>query len=355
MGARGAAAGAGRCADFTSALYLGLRHPAAALPGWDALTLGKPAALQEPPGAVALSRELAALQGCEAAVLLPSTLHLYWDLFGMLAREPVVLLIDAGAYPIARWGVERAAALGTPVQAFRRGAAAQARRLACRWLAAGRRPVILADGYWPGAAHPPPLAQYAAIAAAGRGWLVLDDTQVLGLAGAAGGGSVPWHRLAGAPVLVGASLAKGFGAPLAVLAGSAAMVERFQAHSQTRLHTSPPSAAAIAAGRRALRLNRACGGALRQVLGRRVRQLRDGLAAAGLACGGGGFPVQSVRLPLAADPAALHAALRGSGVETVLQPDGRRMALTFLLRADHTGADIGRAVAALEHHLREVL
>ncbi len=30
--------------DFTSALYLGLRHASATLPGWEALTLGRPAA-----------------------------------------------------------------------------------------------------------------------------------------------------------------------------------------------------------------------------------------------------------------------------------------------------------------------
>lgn len=355
MGDAGRGPNARGVADFTNALYLGMRHPACALRDWDALTLGKPASLREPPGALALARELAALQGCEAALLLPSTLHLFWDLFGMLASDPLALLVDACAYPVARWGAERAAALGMPVQMFRCGDARQARELARRWLTAGRRPVILADGYCPGAAHLPPLAQYAAIAAEGRGWLLLDDTQVLGLARANGGGSVSWHRLQGAPLLVGASLAKGFGAPLAVLAGSFAMVERFAAQSQTRMHTSPPSAAAIAAGRRALRLNRACGAALRQLLGQRVRQMHKGLAAAGLVSCGGNFPVQTLRLPAAADALALHAALRRSGVEAVLQGEGKLATLSFLLRADHSFDDIGRAVAALEHHLGEVL
>ena len=69
--------------DFTSALYLGLRHPLGSSRPWAALSLGRPAALQPPPGAGALARELAALQGCEAATLLPSTLHLFWDLFGL--------------------------------------------------------------------------------------------------------------------------------------------------------------------------------------------------------------------------------------------------------------------------------
>ena len=33
-------------ADFTSALYLGMRHAAQSLPAWAELTLGKPAALE---------------------------------------------------------------------------------------------------------------------------------------------------------------------------------------------------------------------------------------------------------------------------------------------------------------------
>ena len=54
---------------------------------WDRLTLGKPAALESPPGAREVEGELAALTGCERAVLAPSTLHLFWDLFGILAKQ----------------------------------------------------------------------------------------------------------------------------------------------------------------------------------------------------------------------------------------------------------------------------
>lgn len=342
-------------ADFSSALYLGLRHPGAALAGWDALTLGQPAALREAPGAQALAASLAALQGCQAASLLPSTLHLFWDLFGMLAREPLAILVDGGAYPIARWGAERAAALGLPLQVFARGDAQAAAGLARRWRRAGRRPLILADGYNPGAQAAPPLARYAAIARAGAGYLVLDDTQVLGLLGRDGGGSLPLHGLAGPHIVVGASLAKGFGAPLAVLAGGDALVRRFEAHSLTRTHSSPPCAAALAAAWRALRLNRECGDALRRCLRRRVAQLRAGLAAIGLASLGGAFPVQTVLLGRGVDAVALHAGLLRGGVATVLQPGAGAGALTFLLRADHTAADIDAAVAALYHYLQEAV
>src|SRR5580704_16280504 len=103
--------------DFTSALYLGFRHPSASALPWKALTLGRPGSLQEPPGSIAVASELAALQGCEAATMLPSTLHLFWDLFSTFRRRDAVIYIEATTYAIARWGVQRAS-LGAPVYTF---------------------------------------------------------------------------------------------------------------------------------------------------------------------------------------------------------------------------------------------
>ena len=90
--------------DFTSALYLGFRHPHRLLPSWESLTLGKPATLEESALQASVAQELALLQGCERGVLAPSTLHLFWDLFGILSRQQVAIYMDAGVYPIARWG-----------------------------------------------------------------------------------------------------------------------------------------------------------------------------------------------------------------------------------------------------------
>jgi 8-amino-7-oxononanoate synthase len=292
--------------------------------------------------------------GCAMATLLPSTLHLFWDVFGMLARERYHVLVDGAAYPVARWGAERAAAAGLPLRTFRSGAPAQLACLARQARMAGGRPLILADGYCPGQPGPPPLARYAAIAAGEHGLLLLDDTQPLGIAGRHGGGSIVAHDLAGAPVLVGASLAKAFGVPMAVLAGDAALVRRFEAVSDTRLHASPPSAACVAAARHALQLNGACGDALRRTLRCRIAQFRAALAAQGFACTGGAFPVQSVRLSPRQDPAAAQAALRRAGVLAVPQYRQGASLLTFLLRADHTEADIAQAAQALRNLVKEL-
>lgn len=353
-----AAAGA---LDFTSALYLDLWHPATALALWSALTLGKPAALEQPPGAVPVARQLAALLGCEAALLLPSTLHLFCDLFALFSEESMVLLIDGGAYPIARWGAQSGLARGTPMQVFRHGDAAGLAYLARRWRAQGRRPLVLADGYSPGTERPPPLAAYADIAAGYGGWLVLDDTQPLGLLGSHGGGSAPLHGLSvpqhgqqGPPLLVGASLAKAFGAPLAVLAGSAAMLARFEQRSLACIHASPPSVAVIMAARRALHINRACGARLRQALRRRIQQFRAGLAGAGIACAGGMFPVQVVPLAADANGPVLQAALQSEGVLALLQGHAGAARLTFLLRAGHSARAVACVVAVLKRHRKEL-
>jgi len=52
-------------------------------------------AFPEPEASMA-ARELAALQGCGAETLGASTLHLFWNLLGMVPRDSVVMNVDAG-------------------------------------------------------------------------------------------------------------------------------------------------------------------------------------------------------------------------------------------------------------------
>ena len=151
--------------------------------------------------------ELARLQGSEAATLLPSTLHLFWDLFHVLDRQHTAILCDTELYPIARWGVERAAGLGTPLHRFPHHDAAALARMVERLAQAKLRPIIVADGYCPGCGRLAPIPAYAEIARHAGGYLVLDDTQALGILGEApsranpygtgGGGSLRWHGVFG--------------------------------------------------------------------------------------------------------------------------------------------------------------
>jgi 8-amino-7-oxononanoate synthase len=345
--------------DFTSALYLGLRHPSDSLGHWEALTLGRPAALREPPDAEAVAADLAELQGCEAGALLPSTLHLFWDLFAVLGRGNVVILRDAGAYPIARWGTDRARAMGARVRTFPHHDAVVLERLIDDAARQGIRPIVVADGYCPRCGEVAPVGAYARLAQRSGGYLVLDDTQALGILGekpdatspygSGGGGSLRWHDTFGRHIVTCSSLAKGFGVPVAVLAGERRLIDRFRRESETRVHCSPPSVAAVRAARCALRTNRSHGDALRRRLLHLVTRLRAQLIGAGLRPSGQlPFPVQTF-LSANRRVAQLHEQLLSAGIHGLLTTTCRALTagLTLVVTARHGLAEIERAGRAI--------
>lgn len=350
--------------DFASSLYLGFEHPSAALEPWSRLTLGRPAALQEFVASRSVAQELATLLGCAAGSLLPSTFHLFWDVIGVLSAEPLEIFMDEASYPILRWSAEYWAGRGVPLHRFAANDATALRRALAR--PRRGRPLLLCDGWRPGSASQPPLARYADLVAQHGGRLVLDDTQALGVHGAApdawsplghgGGGSLRRHGLQGEHLVVGASLAKGFGVPVAVLAGSRQLMENFERRSASREHMSPPSMAVVLAARHALALNRREGDHRRRRLWHGVRRLRAGLAAAGLPAQGGAFPVQAVALPATTDTRALHQRLLRQGLRAVPLRDaasGPRLGL--VVNATHSAGDIDTAVARLQRCIAQQL
>jgi 8-amino-7-oxononanoate synthase len=340
--------------DFTSSLYLGLRHETASLRPWEQLTTGVPGALREPDGTTDVARRLAALQGCEQATLAPSTLHLFVDLCAFLASARTALHLDGGAYEVARLGSDIAAARGTPVSTFPRHDVAALRDAVGRHaigphaIGSGRVPVVVADAFTPGVG-PAPVHEYLALVRRAGGLLVLDDTQALGVLGPHGGGSLRLRGIAAPEVVLVCSLAKAFGAPVAALSGAALLVRRLRRESATRVHCSPPSAAAVNAAARALAINASEGDRLRLLLSSLVRRFRDQLAAVGLRARGGQFPVQDLGPPEVPDPVCAHARLLELGISTVLRrvdPTGPPR-LTFLFTAAHRHEDVDRAVGAL--------
>jgi 8-amino-7-oxononanoate synthase len=344
--------------DFTSALYLGLSHPSASLEPWDQLTTGRPAALLTSRSQTVLAEALAKLVGCERASLGSSTLHLFWDLFGMLDRRHAIYM-DAGVYPIGRWGVERAAARRIPIQVFSHYDSGALRASLQQSARQRLRPVVVADGFCPGCGQPAPIAAYLQLIHQRGGLLILDDTQALGILGdspytetplgSGGGGSLRFHNVSPPNVLLISSLAKAFGAPLAMLAGSDVMVRTFEEKSETRMHTSPPSRAAIHAARRALQINSSHGEVLRSRLARLIRRFCRRLAEIRLQTTGGSFPVQTLRPLPEIDAEALHRQLLRIGIQTVLhrRREAEKPRISFLLNARHVASEIDGAVAAL--------
>jgi 8-amino-7-oxononanoate synthase len=345
--------------DFTSALYLGMRHQSDALRPWPQLTTGRPAALSPPPRSREVAERLAALQACEHVTLAPSTLHLFWDLFGILAKERVVIYLDSGAYPIARWGVERAAARGVPVRPFPHHDVEALRLSLQRGGCYGLHPVVVADGFCPSCGQAAPIASYLESIHGLGGRLILDDTQALGIFGHSpglgapygweGGGSLRWNNVTSPQVLVVSSLAKAFGVPLAMLAGSEAMVRTFEAKSETRVHCSPPSVALLHTAEHALAINQEHGDALRLRLAQLVRCFRELLRKAGFAAAGEVFPVQTLKPIPGLQAARLHECLLRRGIRTVLHGSrsGHDASISFLLTARHDPRDLNQAVNAL--------
>lgn len=348
--------------DFTSALYLGLNHAHAELRPWTQLTLGKPAALSPPPDSDALADRLAHLIGCERATLGTSTLHLFWDVFGLISRERVAIYVDAGTYPIARWGVERAWTRGALVRGFRHHDISALQQALRRDASSGHTPIVVTDGFCPGCGRPAPLRAYLDKARAYDGWLVIDDTQALGIYGRSargtpygrgGGGSLRWHTIEDDRVIVIGSLAKGLGVPIAVLAGSHAAIEQFNQRSETRVHCSPPSMALVRAAEHALTINATQGDGLRDQLAQRVRYFRTRLAELALSAEGGWFPVQTLRLDPEQIAIDVHERLRNAGIETVLHRErgGSGPRLSFIFTARQRRSEIDRALAVLAQSL----
>ena len=293
-------------------------------------------------------------------MLYPSTLHLFRDVFQVAAAKGTVILFDSASYPIARWGAEGAALSGIPTETFPHHDAVALERRVRKARRAGQRPLIVADGLCPSCGRPAPLPALASLAADAGGSVVIDDTQALGVLGRepsptaplgiGGGGTLAWHGLASRNTVVGASLAKAFGAPLAILSGAAETLARIAREGETRIHTSPPSATDIAAGRSAVAANRAQGDHLRARLVRLVGQLRQELRKLGLQPRSElPIPMQTVAMPSLPAAKVALASLDENGIRALVTRSCREdlPSLTLLITARHAPADISRVAAAL--------
>jgi 8-amino-7-oxononanoate synthase len=357
--------GGRRSVDFTSSLYLGIRHPSRSLRPWSQLTTGKPAALETAPSAQATAEALARLQGCERAILLPSTLHLFFDLFEVLRQVGIRIYTDAAAYPIALWGAERVAARGVPLRQIPHYDPRAARLAIEEDDRTHMRPVIVADGFCPDCGRPVPLREYLQCVTPHSGYLVLDDTQALGIWGTApglkdpygsgGGGSLRLHAFRSPHVILGSSLAKGFGVPLAALSGSARLIHHFVQRSETRVHTSPTSIAVLHAAEHALGVNEPHGDEIRLRLAQLVMNFRKIIPGTGLCDTGSLFPVQMLALDRERSAVRVQRLLLNAGVRTAVvrgaaSPEAK---LVFVINALHSTGDINQATRALKRVLQD--
>jgi 8-amino-7-oxononanoate synthase len=223
--------------------------------------------------------------------------------------------------------------------------------------------VIVADGFCPSCGQCAPVGQYLALARERGGHLVLDDTQALGIFGSpssqapygkGGGGMLRRANVGGQEVILVSSLAKAFGVPMAILSGSSKFVERFESLSETRIHCSPPSIAALHAAENALHRNRKEGDSVRLRLAQLVNFFRNRIENIGLAAAESLFPVQTISSGPGLNVFDLRTKLLQQGVSGVLHRlrPGGTPALGFLITARHTFEELERTVNTLRRILR---
>lgn len=275
--------------------------------------------------------------------------------------------MDAGTYPIAKWAVKCGLGKRTPVKLFKHHDPGELQRLLRHSRRNGLRPVVLSDGFCPGCGRTAPIREYLESIRQVGGLLILDDTQALGILGKrpgpvtpyglGGGGSLQWSGARGSDLVVVSSMAKGFGAPLAVLAGGRGLVKRFERSSRTQVHCSPPSIAAIQAAQHAIELNERRGDELRQRLKQLVCRFRSRLKNEGLELTGRLFPVQGLAPIPGLDVHEVYERLLQMKVHTVLKRShlGTQPQIALLFTTDHTASQIDEVAAVLSKTVRSVL
>ena len=217
---------------------------------------------------------------------------------------------------------------------------------------------MLTDGLCPGCGGVAPVGDYLDAVRRRGGAVVVDDTQALGVLGtparghpygAGGGGIARWAGLSDARLVIVASLAKGLGVPVAVVAGGQAMVRRYEARAETRVHCSPPSNAHLSAAIHALRCNATRGDELRRHLAAVVTRFRALLQAQGIPVMAGLFPVQTIPSPGGLDLRDVHQRLGELGIRAVLHRPrcAPGLALSFIFTAAHRRAEAEQAARAV--------
>jgi 8-amino-7-oxononanoate synthase len=259
-----------------------------------------------------------------------------------------VVAIDAAAYPLSRWAARLSVEQGATVHTYPHHHPPRLR---------GRGQLfVVTDGWCPGCGRPAPLGELRERARERGGTLIVDDSLAVGVLGARhrravfgdGSGTVHWCGLDHSDVLVVASLAKAFGAPLAVITGDSSTIESLARTGRNRVHSSPPSAADLAAAQAALEDPAACAARRHRLLAN-VLRLRSQLQATGIPVNGLPFPIVSVPFTDVHRARAAWRRMRDGGVRGLVQTPGCRRGalLSVLLRADHRPCELDRIAREL--------
>jgi 8-amino-7-oxononanoate synthase len=345
--------------DFTSALYLGMKHSSTELNGWEQLTTGVPAILNEPSISLQVSKYVARMQGLEEGIAAPSTLHIYSDLFELLKKKRIVLFIDEKIYPVSKYGIEKLQSNQARVQSFRHFDAAHLNALVKANVSDGVTPVIMSDGWCPLCGKAAPIQKYISSIRQLNGTILIDDTQAFGILGEhqhekmpygkGGGGILKWLNIHDDSIVTVTSLAKAFGVPMAVIGGTSAFIAAFKESSRTRIHSSPVSIVHLQAALNAFRANYNKGDLLRNKLWQNICLFKNKINQKTVLTGGGIFPVQNTRCRSSNETIRLYERLKKNKISTVLLSlhNEHIPVISFIIRPDHTPGQIMELVSCI--------
>jgi 8-amino-7-oxononanoate synthase len=215
--------------------------------------------------------------------------------------------------------------------------------------------LLVSDGVFSMDGDCAPLQQLAGLAQREGATLLVDDAHGIGVLGAGGGGLLQDCGLGQAevPVLTG-TLGKAFGISGAFVAGSRPLVEHLVNEARAYIYTTAPPPALAAAARAALRLV-AAGQHLRDQLGERINQLREGAARRGLPLLPSHTPIQPLVVGSAERALELSARVRALGYLVVAirpptVPAGSAR-LRITLSAGHSAAQVEGLLDALQRSM----
>lgn len=351
--------------DFTSASYLGSEFSSIDFNLKTPLTLGKPAFLKEPLLNRWVANQIAQMQGLERGILAPSSLHLFWDLFGILSKNYVVF-IEENTYPIGQWGTIHADARQLPVIRFKPENLSDLRKNIQKYCHNNLKPLIVCDALNIDSGKLAPIKEYLSIVEPLNGNLLIDDTQTFGIFGVSqnqenfgfgGGGVLKYTNIYSPKILTINSLSKAFGIPVAVLAGNTDIIKSFEKNSLTRVHNSAVSAAHTLVTAHILRKNQQIGDKLRQKLWNNIQYFRKNLVRLGSQKPINGiFPVQKVSLIYPNSALLIYQKLLENNIECLLlAPTSKhpRPSIAFCFRADHNFNEIDYLLAVLRKIIKK--
>jgi 8-amino-7-oxononanoate synthase len=337
--------------DFTSSLYLGMKHGNTELAGWSQLTTGVPAALHESYQSKYIGNFIARMQGLETGLTAPSTLHLYWDLFGFLSKQKITVFVDEKIYPVSKYGIERLIVKNLPVYSFKHMDAGDLYRQISKRLQPYTTPIVFTDGLCPQCGKIANILEYRQILTPFNGKIIIDDTQAFGILGKrkdafaygyGGGGILQWLDISDENIVVIASLAKAFGVPISVIAGSMDFISAFENSSSTRESSSPVSIAHLCAATNAIVINKHDGNRRRKLLLDNILLIRKQLLHAGIQLHAGFFPVQHIISRNETETADLFNKLNERKFKTVMTRSHLKgkPQITFIINYEHSAPQL---------------